>query len=74
VHTANLQRSIPLEDAQGTLGSCDGRLALDMNAFAAGAFGGDPHPSLRMLGTRITCQFWGRDRAVLGLLGDALEY
>ena len=74
VDTADLQRSIPLKDSQGTLGSCDGRLDLDMNAFAAGALGGDPHPSLRIAGVRITCQFWGRDRAVLGLLSNALEY
>jgi hypothetical protein len=45
-----------------------------MNAFAAGALGGHPLPSLTIPGTQ-NCQFWALDAAVTGpLLGDALEY
>jgi hypothetical protein len=56
-------------------GGCDGVLSIDMNAFAAGALGGNPIPSLSIPGTLIDCQFWGRDTLANGaLLTDALEY
>jgi len=58
----------------GTPGLCDGLLALDMNAFAAGVLGGNPLPSLGVPGTQIDCQFWGRDTPGNSLLTDALEY
>ena len=46
-----------------------------MNAFAVGALGGNPLPSLTIPGTQLNCQFWGRDTLANGaLLTDALEY
>jgi hypothetical protein len=70
-----LKRSIAVVDMNGTPGQCDGALLLDMNAFAAGALGGKPLPSLTVPGTRINCQFWGRDTLANGaLLSDAVEY
>ena len=54
---------------------CDGTLSIDMNAFAVGALGGNPLPSLTVPGTQVNCQFWGRDTLANGaLLSDALEY
>lgn len=40
---------------------CTGSLSLDMNAFADGALGGNPHASLSALGQRVDVQWWGRD-------------
>jgi hypothetical protein len=69
-----VRRSIGICDSTGTPGACDGTLALDMNAFATGALGGNPLASLLVPGTQINCQFWGRDTPGNSLLSDALEY
>jgi hypothetical protein len=70
-----VKRSVAVADTTGTPGQCDGTLSIDMNAFAAGALGGNPLPSLRIPGTQVNCQFWGRDTIANGaLLTDALEY
>jgi hypothetical protein len=55
---------------------CSGGYRIDMNAFAAGAVGGTPHPELRVPGMGVHCQWWGRDPgAVAGSsLTDALHY
>lgn len=73
--TSPLRRTTPVVDTTGTAGLCDGTLSIDMNAFAAGSLGGNPLAALRVPGTRVDCQFWGRDAAASGaLLSDALEY
>jgi hypothetical protein len=75
IASAPIKRSIAVTDTTGTPGQCDGTLSIDMNAFAAGAVGGNPLPSLTIPGTQVNCQFWGRDTIANGaLLTDALEY
>lgn len=75
VGTAPLKRSAPVTDTSGTPGQCDGRLAIDLNAFAAGLLGGNPLASLSLPGTPIHCQFWARDTIANGsLLSDGLRY
>ncbi len=55
---------------------CSGVFAIDMNAFAVGALGGAPHPTLTTVGSVINCQWWGRDPAMPQptQLSNALEY
>jgi hypothetical protein len=69
-----IRRTIAVADATGTPGLCDGRLAIDMNAFAAGQLGGNPLPALLVSGTVVDCQFWGRDTPGNALLSNAAEY
>jgi hypothetical protein len=71
---APVKRSTPVADTSGTAGSCNGVLSIDMNAFAVGALGGNPLAALTVAGTRVDCQFWGRDTPASSLLSDALEY
>jgi len=64
----------------GTPNACDGAYAIDMNAYAAGAYApGFPilpqDPYLRNPGEQINCQIWGRDTASTGsFMSDAIEY
>jgi Tol biopolymer transport system component len=56
---------------------CSGHMEIDMNAFAAGALGGNPHAALSLVGQRVNVQFWGRDPGAFPdpvYLSDALEY
>jgi len=69
-----VRRSVAVADTAGTPGLCDGVLALDMNAFAAGMLGGNPLHALRVPGARICAQFWGRDAPGTSLLSDALAF
>lgn len=47
--------------SSGGSGPCTGVLSLDFNQFASGAHGGHPKPALRIPGTPVFAQWWGRD-------------
>ncbi|HTF88056.1 MAG TPA: hypothetical protein VK843_06570 [Planctomycetota bacterium] len=50
---------------------------IDMNAFASGALGGHPHPSLRVAGAIVSCQWWSRTLSPPPYdyqVSDALQY
>jgi hypothetical protein len=74
ISPAPLKRSSPVSSG-GTPGSCDGVFTLDFNAFASGALGGNPLPSIQQPGTHVYAQFWGRDSQQTGsFLSDAVEF
>ena len=59
----------------GGSASCDGEFAIDMNAFAAGALGGNPQSFLVTPGNTVDAQWWGRDTPATGaFLSDAVEW
>lgn len=40
---------------------CSGVFSIDMNQFAHGLLGGNPSPALKITGTTLHMQWWGRD-------------
>lgn len=74
-------RRTPVVNAGGSAtpaNDCSGHYVIDMNAYAAGHFGGSPLPALTIPGSVIDCQWWGRDPGFAApdntTLTDALEY
>ena len=70
-------RRTPLQSSGGAPApaeDCSGIYALDMNAFAVGAAGGNPLPALTTPGTVVHCQWWGRDPGFIATLSDGLTY
>jgi hypothetical protein len=68
-------RRTPLFSAtNGTPNQCDAEFTIDVNAFAAGAMGGNPMSYLVVPGTRINVQMWGRDVQGLSFLSNGGQY
>jgi Tol biopolymer transport system component len=81
LHVMPPTRRSPLLFSNGSpppANDCSGRFVLDMDAFAAGASGGNPAPELRVIGTPVNAQWWGRDPGHAApndsLLSNAVEY
>jgi hypothetical protein len=72
---APVRRTTTVTSSSGGGGPCDGVIAIDMNAYAAGAMGGNPKAFLTVPGTAVACQWWGRDTQAAGsLLSDGVLY
>ena len=70
-----LRRSAVQFSSGGNAGSCDSQLALDVNAFASGALGGNPAAFLSAIGQSVNVQWWARDTIANGsYLSDGGEY
>ncbi|HTF88896.1 MAG TPA: hypothetical protein VK843_10840, partial [Planctomycetota bacterium] len=76
---ASVRRSSPVNSGGSPSGNdCTGVYSLDVNSFAHGLTGGSPHAALKVVGTNVWCQWWGRDPGFSApnnsTLSNALSY
>ena len=74
---AGIKRRTPLMTTGGLpqpANDCTGFFAFDMDHFAAGLLGGNPHPGLTNVGQVVNVQFWGREGWTGTYLTTALQY